>query len=168
MKRPFVRGPTTPFRGLTITMVANYLLNGMILQVGGGLGKVFFSQPPKTGEQRWHSIESWLVNRDSYNGLLQSPYNWVVFHPLYTANNQGFGHCSGERPVFFCCFKILNLTGWWFSVRITSKYYLDLLFGSSSNWWIILAHLLPLSGSRNFEDEISTLWRKLHPKMDWS
>ena len=24
------------------------------------------------------SIESWLVNRDPYNGLLQSPYNWVV------------------------------------------------------------------------------------------
>ena len=30
----FGRGPTTLFRGLTITMVANYLLNGMILQVG--------------------------------------------------------------------------------------------------------------------------------------
>ena len=33
-----------------------------------------------------------MANRDSYNGLLQSPYiyiyNWVVFHP------QGFGHCS--------------------------------------------------------------------------
>ena len=23
-----------------------------------------------------------------------SVYNWVVFHPLYTANKQGFGHCS--------------------------------------------------------------------------
>ena len=32
----------------------------------------------------------WLVNRDPYNGLLQSLYNWVVFHPLYTLNNQGF------------------------------------------------------------------------------
>ena len=31
----------------------------------------------------------WLVNRDSYNASLQSPYNWVGFHPLYTANNQG-------------------------------------------------------------------------------
>ena len=30
----------------------------------------------------------WLVNGDSYNGLLQSPYNWVVFHPFNTANNQ--------------------------------------------------------------------------------
>ena len=24
------------------------------------------------------SIESWLVNRDPYIGLLKSPYNWVV------------------------------------------------------------------------------------------
>ena len=24
----------------------------------------------------------WLINRDPFNGLLQSPYNWVVFHPL--------------------------------------------------------------------------------------
>ena len=31
---PFGRGPTTLFRGLTITMVINHLLNGMILQVG--------------------------------------------------------------------------------------------------------------------------------------
>ena len=41
------------------------------------------------------SIESWLVNRDPYNGLLKSLYNWVgKFHPLYTLNNQGFFHCS--------------------------------------------------------------------------
>ena len=33
IKRPFGRG-ITPFRGLTITMVINHLLNGMILQVG--------------------------------------------------------------------------------------------------------------------------------------
>ena len=30
-----------------------------------------------------------LINRDPYNGLLQSPYNWVVCHPLYAAINQG-------------------------------------------------------------------------------
>ena len=35
-------------------------------------------------------MKSWLVNRDPYNGLFKSPYNWVVFHPLYTTNNQGF------------------------------------------------------------------------------
>ena len=39
-------------------------------------------------------MKSWLFNRDPYNGLLQSPYNWVGFHPLYTAINQGVGHCS--------------------------------------------------------------------------
>ena len=32
MERPFVKG-TTPVRGLTITMVINHLLNGMILKV---------------------------------------------------------------------------------------------------------------------------------------
>ena len=35
-------------------------------------------------------MKYWLVNRDPYNGLLQSLYNSVVFHPLYTLNNQGF------------------------------------------------------------------------------
>ena len=53
-----------------------------------------FGMPRKIpDEQRskpcWHSIESWLFNRDPYNGWLQSPYNWVVFHPLYTTINQG-------------------------------------------------------------------------------
>ena len=38
----------------------------------------------------------WLVYRDPYIGLLKSPYNWVVFHPLYNLNNQGFFHCSCE------------------------------------------------------------------------
>ena len=32
--RPFGRGPTTLLRGLTITMVINHLLNGMIIQEG--------------------------------------------------------------------------------------------------------------------------------------
>ena len=36
------------------------------------------------------SIESWLFNRDPYNGLLQSPRNWVGSHPLNTLNNQVF------------------------------------------------------------------------------
>ena len=31
----------------------------------------------------------WLFNSDPYNGLLQSRYNWVGFHPLYTRINQG-------------------------------------------------------------------------------
>ena len=32
----------------------------------------------------------WLVDRDSYHGLLQSLYNWLVFHPLYNPTNQVF------------------------------------------------------------------------------
>ena len=35
-------------------------------------------------------MESWLVYRDPYIGLLKSPYNWVVFHPLYNLNNEFF------------------------------------------------------------------------------
>ena len=40
----------------------------------------------------------WLVNKDPYNGLLQSLYNWVVFHPLYNPTNQGpfFRHKNWE------------------------------------------------------------------------
>ena len=50
----------------------------------------------------WHFMKYWLVNRDSdsYNG-------WVVFHPLYTANKQGFGHCfdtlSCTLDIASCC-----------------------------------------------------------------
>ena len=32
----------------------------------------------------------WLVDRDPYNSLLYSPYNWIVFHPLYNPTSQGF------------------------------------------------------------------------------
>ena len=69
-----------------------------------------FGMPRKIpDEQRskpcWHSIESWLLNRDPYNGWLQSPYNWVVFHPLYTTINQGQlvtapRHCSCSTSRF--------------------------------------------------------------------
>ena len=38
MKSPFGRGPITIHRELTITMVINHLLNGMILQGGDGFG----------------------------------------------------------------------------------------------------------------------------------
>ena len=35
-----------------------------------------------------------------YNGLLKSPYNWVVCHPLYTLNKQGpFFHCSNGKTL---------------------------------------------------------------------
>ena len=37
----------------------------------------------------------WLFNRDPYNGLSYSSYNWVGFHPLKTLNHQGpFFHSS--------------------------------------------------------------------------
>ena len=68
MKRPFVRG-TTPVRGLTITMVANYLLNGMILQVcPPGNGHINRS-PPKACLKilhirfpRWDMLVPWRVD----------------------------------------------------------------------------------------------------------
>ena len=45
-------------------------------------------------------MKYWLINRDPYNGLLLSPYNWVVVRPFYTANNHGFGYCSYSFGVF--------------------------------------------------------------------
>ena len=44
--RPFIRG-ITPFRGLTITMVINHLLTGMILQVPPFHGPVSFPLPKR-------------------------------------------------------------------------------------------------------------------------
>ena len=43
------------------------------------------------------SMKYWLVNRDPYNGLLYSLYNWVVFHPLYTLNNVSDGCGRAQR-----------------------------------------------------------------------
>ena len=34
-------------------------------------------------------MESWLVNKDSYNGLLQSPHSWLEFHPHFSPNFYG-------------------------------------------------------------------------------
>ena len=45
----------------------------------------FLPQSKATGEPQ---IMVNRFNRNPYNGLLQSPYNWVVFHPLYTLNNR--------------------------------------------------------------------------------
>ena len=37
------------------------------------------------------SIESWLFNRDPHNGSLESPHNWVVFHPqIYPKQPRAF------------------------------------------------------------------------------
>ncbi len=41
----------------------------------------------------------WLGNRDPYSGWKNNPHITGMYNPLYTANNQGFGHCSGvETP----------------------------------------------------------------------
>ena len=34
-------------------------------------------------------MKYWLFNKDPYNSLLESLYNWVVFHPLYNPTNRG-------------------------------------------------------------------------------
>ena len=47
----------------------------------------------------------WLFNGDPYNGLLKCLHNWVGFHPLYTANNQG-DHCSSETLNSFECWLV--------------------------------------------------------------
>ena len=39
-----------------------------------------------------HSTD-WFIEILMINGLLESPYNWKV-QSIYTANHQGFGHCS--------------------------------------------------------------------------
>ena len=44
-------------------------------------------------------IESWLFNRDPYNCLWQSLYNWIVFHPFYNPTNQrGFAPENHGNP----------------------------------------------------------------------
>ena len=47
-------------------------------------------QSSKPHQADIHSMKSWLVNGDPYkshNGLLQSLYNWLVFHPFFSAKN---------------------------------------------------------------------------------
>ena len=70
-----------------------------ILEVQGNMDKSGFAMVhvplkhhKKTGEPRKKASYFplyWLVNRDPYNGVVYSLYNWVVFHPLYTLNNHG-------------------------------------------------------------------------------
>ena len=44
--------------------------------------RVYQSQLRSRNKPSYFSIVSWLFNTDPYNGSLQSPQNWVVFHPL--------------------------------------------------------------------------------------
>ena len=75
------------------------------------------------------SIESCLVYRDPYIGLLKSPYNWVGSHPLYNLNNQGpffhwpyvvfgwvFAGHQGRRLLVSCLAKV---TRWRYRSPIT-------------------------------------------------
>ena len=48
-----------------------------------------------------------MVNRD--------PYIWVVFHPLYTPNNQAFFHCSGEFKHWLSINNTLPVCNLWSS-----------------------------------------------------
>ena len=41
-------------------------------------------------------MKYWLVYRDPYIGLLKSPYNWVVFHPLYNRKQPGAPSSSAQ------------------------------------------------------------------------
>ena len=70
--RPFVRG-TTPVRGLKITMVANYLLNGMILQEEiRPYYKGLYSPPSgPLGLITWQKVVLWWggISLDSHGNL---------------------------------------------------------------------------------------------------
>ena len=49
------------------------------------------------------SIESWLFNRDAYDGLLESLYNWVGCHPPMYPKQAWFFHCSFPCWVLSAC-----------------------------------------------------------------
>ena len=72
----------------------SFPLGGVLLVVG------IHHFTPEPRKKPSHFPLYWLFNRDPYNGLLCSPYNWVVFHPLYTITNQVNG-----------CFR-LGCKGW--------------------------------------------------------
>ena len=42
---------------------------------------------------------SWLSTMILLMAYKNPPYNWVVFHTLYTADNQHFSHCSSGDHV---------------------------------------------------------------------
>lgn len=42
----------------------------------------------KKKQNSYFPEKNWLFNRDPYNCLRQSLYNWIVFHPLYNPTNQ--------------------------------------------------------------------------------
>ena len=89
---PFGRGPTTPFRGPTITMVINHLLNGMILQVSSSnesLGQIRNGEgwciwpkknwyPLERKKSNWRCIDVYLSYDLFFLCLYQ--YNYIKDH----------------------------------------------------------------------------------------
>ena len=49
---------------------------------------------PRKKTRKLLSMKYWLVNKDPYNGLLKSLYNWVGCHPLYNPENSGTSKSS--------------------------------------------------------------------------
>ena len=63
----------------------------------------------------------WLVNRDPYNGLLQSLYNWVGWHPLYNRTNHGFfSLLNGVLPLLMTATRIPLVIVWLTSSKFSS------------------------------------------------
>ena len=74
-------------------------LGGCHFFVCGWLGRRKATFKTKSLEWCWHSIESWLIFLGSLIlAYYKSHYNWVGFHPLYTAKAplSPTGYCSRE------------------------------------------------------------------------
>ena len=81
--RPFGRGPTTLLRGLTITMVINHLLSGMILQVTLFPHDPFFTElhqrktiiSVKLSDVKWgEKFQTLGIQSPSENGFMEPKY----------------------------------------------------------------------------------------------
>ncbi len=93
MERPFVRGPTTPFRGLTITMVANYL------QVMGWSSKN--SSRHHCGEFKEFTTRLAMVHCPVFEGAKCPPLpaGFCVFLVLWKCF-EAFNGCGWEARTF--------------------------------------------------------------------
>ena len=80
----------------------------------------------------FHCTDCLMGIRDPYNGFLKSPHNWVVFHLLYTLNNQG--------PFFSLLKWSLGKGGWKSPINnseeifVTSPRFLIYPIGSMCFW----------------------------------
>ena len=112
--------------------------------------------------------KSWLFNRNPYNDLLQSPYNWAVSSPTNPLNNQVFFNktrCDRENLFstfgsvhhFLCALwpevflgkktaakkgkspELTNMTGW--NIRMETIGFIHL-----HSWWVFHCHVSLLGG----------------------